>query len=104
MYSYKTDPLTGTILPVFEDKHNHVLDSCRYLLEGIRHMKKKKRSPMLMPFSTSVGGMGYWLPTLIKLNMEKLHDDYTISDEHMLEFDRIEALEDFEFPDDYDLD
>src|SRR5665811_884869 len=29
MYSYKTDPLTGTILPVFEDKHNHVLDSCR---------------------------------------------------------------------------
>jgi len=36
MYSYKTDPLTMMILPVLEDKHNHVIDALRYACEGIR--------------------------------------------------------------------
>jgi phage terminase large subunit len=28
LYSYKTDPLTGEVLPVLEDKNNHVIDAC----------------------------------------------------------------------------
>jgi phage terminase large subunit len=35
-YSYKTDPLTGQILPVLQDKHNHVIDALRYACEGMR--------------------------------------------------------------------
>lgn len=36
LYSYETDPLTGTVLPKLADKHNHVIDSLRYALEGAR--------------------------------------------------------------------
>jgi phage terminase large subunit len=36
MYSWKQDPLTQEILPVLEDKNNHVIDSLRYAVEGIR--------------------------------------------------------------------
>lgn len=36
LYSYKTDPLTGEVLPVLEDKHNHVIDACRYAVEAMR--------------------------------------------------------------------
>lgn len=36
MYSFKTDPLTGDVLPVLEDKKNHVIDAARYALEIIR--------------------------------------------------------------------
>lgn len=35
-YSYKTDPLTGEVLPVLEDKNNHVIDALRYACEGAR--------------------------------------------------------------------
>lgn len=35
-YSWKTDKLTGLILPQLEDKKNHVIDSLRYALEGVR--------------------------------------------------------------------
>lgn len=35
MYSYKQDKLTGEILPVVEDKHNHVIDAIRYALNDI---------------------------------------------------------------------
>ena len=35
-YSYAVDRLTGDILPVLEDRHNHVIDALRYALEGIR--------------------------------------------------------------------
>lgn len=33
LYSYKRDRLTGEILPVLEDKHNHCIDALRYALE-----------------------------------------------------------------------
>lgn len=33
LYSYKTDKLTGEVLPVLEDKHNHCVDALRYALE-----------------------------------------------------------------------
>ena len=36
MYSYKQDPLTGNVLPILEDKKNHVIDALRYACEGIR--------------------------------------------------------------------
>lgn len=36
LYSYKTDPQTGQVLPILEDKHNHVIDSLRYACEGVR--------------------------------------------------------------------
>jgi phage terminase large subunit len=36
MYSYKVDPLTGLILPILQDKKNHVIDSLRYATEDAR--------------------------------------------------------------------
>jgi phage terminase large subunit len=36
LYSYKTDPLTGAVLPILEDKHNHCIDSLRYACEAAR--------------------------------------------------------------------
>lgn len=42
LYSYKTDPLTGNILPVLEDKKNHVIDALRYACEGIRRTATAK--------------------------------------------------------------
>jgi phage terminase large subunit len=36
LYSYKQDPLTAKILPILEDKKNHVIDALRYACEGIR--------------------------------------------------------------------
>ena len=44
MYCYKTDPLTGSILPILEDKHNHVIDSLRYACEGARKSLRPVRS------------------------------------------------------------
>lgn len=37
LYSYKTDPLTGEVLPVLEDKKNHVIDALRYAVEPLRN-------------------------------------------------------------------
>lgn len=36
MYSYKTDPLTGAVLPLLQDADNHVIDALRYACEGAR--------------------------------------------------------------------
>jgi phage terminase large subunit len=46
MYSYKTDPLTGRVLPILEDKHNHCIDSLRYALEGARKAGPAKMPPL----------------------------------------------------------
>jgi phage terminase large subunit len=35
-YSYKVDRLTDEVLPILEDKKNHVIDSLRYAVEGVR--------------------------------------------------------------------
>ena len=40
LYKFKTDPLTDKILPVLEDKKNHVIDAIRYGLEGARRAGK----------------------------------------------------------------
>ncbi len=47
LYSYKTDPLTGKVLPVLEDKHNHVIDALRYANEGAR--RATKAAPAAIP-------------------------------------------------------
>lgn len=41
LYSWKTDPLTGEVLPVLDDKKNHVIDALRYALEGVRRQPPK---------------------------------------------------------------
>lgn len=43
LYSYKTDPLTGLVLPVLLDKKNNVIDALRYACEGARRAQKPKR-------------------------------------------------------------
>lgn len=39
LYCYKTDKLTGEILPVLEDKNNHLIDALRYALEKLAFNK-----------------------------------------------------------------
>lgn len=43
MYSYKTDPLTGVVMPLLADKDNHVIDALRYACEGARREMSKRR-------------------------------------------------------------
>ena len=40
LYSYKTDPLTGSVLPILSDKDNHLIDALRYACEGARRAGK----------------------------------------------------------------
>lgn len=39
-YAYKTDARTGEILPVIEDKNNHLIDALRYAVEGLHRRGK----------------------------------------------------------------
>lgn len=45
MYSYKRDPLTNIVVPILEDKNNHVIDSLRYACEGARRAGKRQTAP-----------------------------------------------------------
>lgn len=46
MYSYKVDQDTSEVLPILEDKNNHVIDALRYACEGARRASKpKEREP-----------------------------------------------------------
>jgi len=51
LYSYKQDALTGKILPVLEDKKNHVIDALRYACEGVRRAAVTKPA-MFTPIAT----------------------------------------------------
>jgi phage terminase large subunit len=42
LYCYKTDPMTGEIMPVLEDKHNHTIDALRYACEAARRTMKSE--------------------------------------------------------------
>jgi phage terminase large subunit len=42
LYSYKIDPLTNLVMPVLDDKDNHVIDALRYACEGARRAKRKE--------------------------------------------------------------
>lgn len=46
LYSYKTDPLTNLVLPILEDKDNHVIDALRYACEGARRSKPQNTTPI----------------------------------------------------------
>jgi len=56
LYSYKTDKSTGAVLPVLEDKKNHVIDALRYACEGARRASKQEKPkarlvPVTMPMA-----------------------------------------------------
>jgi phage terminase large subunit len=36
LYSYKVDKVTNEVLPILDDKKNHVIDALRYAVEGVR--------------------------------------------------------------------
>lgn len=57
MYSYKTDPLTGEVLGVLEDKNNHTIDALRYACEGARRAVGKPRPDTVRVYQ----GEGSWL-------------------------------------------
>ncbi len=45
MYSYRKDPLTDRVVPILEDKDNHVIDALRYACEGARRANYKPAKP-----------------------------------------------------------
>jgi phage terminase large subunit len=51
-YSFKTDPLTGKVLPVLQDKKNHVIDALRYACEGVRRAAVVSRAVDFTPLPT----------------------------------------------------
>lgn len=48
-YAYKIDPRTGEILPVIEDKNNHLIDALRYACEGLHRRGKLLTQPAPEP-------------------------------------------------------
>ena len=46
LYSYKLDSLTGDVLPVLQDKDNHMIDALRYACEGARRAIATKPGTM----------------------------------------------------------
>ncbi|MEX5885662.1 PBSX family phage terminase large subunit [Providencia hangzhouensis] len=47
LYSYKTDRITGEVLPVIDDAHNHCWDAVRYGLDG--YITQKSNAGLLVP-------------------------------------------------------
>ncbi len=47
LYSYKTDRITGEVLPIIEDKNNHCWDAARYGLDG--YITQKSNAGLLVP-------------------------------------------------------
>jgi phage terminase large subunit len=48
LYRYKTNALTGEVMPVLEDKSNHTIDSIRYACEGARRARPVIVAPAYM--------------------------------------------------------
>ena len=51
LYSFKVDDKTGEVLPVLEDKDNHVVDSLRYAIEAERRAKFRVDSDFAKQFA-----------------------------------------------------
>jgi phage terminase large subunit len=49
LFSYKIDALTGRVLPVVEDKHNHFIDALRYAIEGTRRATAAQKKIRVWP-------------------------------------------------------
>jgi phage terminase large subunit len=45
-YSYKLDPLTSEVLPILDDKKNHVIDALRYACEAARRVTRREKKPL----------------------------------------------------------
>jgi len=60
-YSYKTDTLTGEILPILEDKHNHVIDALRYSCESVRRTVGNDKLDIKKLYGGNRGGGGSWM-------------------------------------------
>lgn len=63
-YKYKTDSLTGKVLPVLADKNNHLVDAARYATEGARRAqleikRKIAAKPTLRPDVSFVSPNGW---------------------------------------------
>lgn len=60
LYKYKTDPLTGVVMPILEDKNNHVIDALRYACEGVRKARPtgEKRPTVVRRTFGASGWMG----------------------------------------------
>lgn len=62
LYSYKTDPLTGLVLPILADKDNHCIDAIRYACEGARRAKPAQdKSKHIHTHKTRAWGTGAWM-------------------------------------------
>lgn len=48
-YSFKLDPLTQEVLPVLQDKDNHVIDALRYACEGARRAMRQPKEEQYEP-------------------------------------------------------
>lgn len=59
-YHYKSDPLTGKVLPQLSDKNNHVIDALRYACEAVRRAKPRLEQKAKAPPRPYVGVTG-WL-------------------------------------------
>lgn len=57
LYSFKVDPLTDKVLPILNDKDNHVIDALRYACEGARKAGKPHTGDKLKQYK----GVGGWL-------------------------------------------
>ena len=61
LYSYKTDELTGQVLPILADKDNHMIDALRYACEGARRAIKQKKQEDKAERHSSWGGGQSWM-------------------------------------------
>jgi phage terminase large subunit len=62
LYRYKTDPLTNQVLPILEDKDNHVIDAIRYACEGARRAVKRIVTPQKPKVDPRLyAGSGAWM-------------------------------------------
>lgn len=59
-YSWKVDPLTEQVLPVLDDKNNHVIDALRYACEGARKALAPRRDESQVK-RAYVGGGSEWM-------------------------------------------
>lgn len=60
-YSWKVDKDTGLVLPVLEDKHNHVIDGVRYMCEAERRAAKTVTRPIVRPGRTGRPSSQGWM-------------------------------------------
>lgn len=56
LYSYKVDEKTQVVLPILQDKDNHVIDALRYACEGVRRAAKPKKEEKPKPRAIPTAG------------------------------------------------